>query len=149
MDHRSTPERETILPIESFDETLIVAENDPQMRGLLRAMLQQPGRLLLLCADGTEAVEFATHTVVNLVLLDLRMPRMDGIEACRRIRALPRYRSVPIAIQTVFNDETFRRRASRAGANVFLSKPISRDQLLQAVNPLITAHKQTLELGRH
>ena len=136
------------MPIETSDETFIVAENDSQMRGVLRGMLQQPGRTLLLCADGTEALELASHTLANLVLLDLRMPRMDGIEACRRIRELPRYGNVPIAIQTVFDDDAHKRRAMRAGASAFLSKPISRDQLLLAVNPLIAAHKRTPDRAR-
>src|ERR1700691_3534299 len=97
-----TRTREIILPIETFDETVIVADNDSMMRGLLRTVLEQPGRTLLLCADGMEAVELAEQTLATLVLLDLRMPRMDGIEACRQIRELPRYATVPIVILTVF-----------------------------------------------
>lgn len=131
------------MPNEQVTETVILAENDSQMRGLLRQMLMSPGRDLLLCSDGTEALEIASHTLVDLVLLDLKMPRMDGIEACRRIRELPRYDTVPIAIQTVFDEEQSRRRAMRAGATVFLAKPISRNELLRAVNPLIQAVKQS------
>lgn len=137
------------MPIESSDETVIVAENDTQMRGVLRYMLQRPGRTLLLCADGMEAVALASHALADLVLLDLKMPRMDGIEACRRIRELPRYQTVPIAIQTVFDDADHKRRAMRAGANAFLTKPISRDQLLKAVNPLIEAHRRAPEVTEH
>jgi hypothetical protein len=103
----------------------------------------------LLCADGAEAVALAAHALADLVLLDLKMPRMDGIEACRRIRELPRYQTVPIAIQTVFDDAVHKRRALRAGANAFLAKPISRAQLLKAVNPLIEAHKRTTAAGTH
>ena len=129
------------MPIETFDETVIVADNDSMMRGLLRTALEQPRRALLLCADGMEAVELAEQTLATLVLLDLRMPRMDGIEACRQIRELPRYATVPIVILTVFDGDVLKRRALRAGATSFLAKPFSRADLLRAVNPLIEAYK--------
>jgi CheY-like chemotaxis protein len=134
------------LPIETFDETVIIADNDSMMRGLLRTALAQTGRTLVLCADGTEAVELAAHTLATLVLLDLRMPKMGGIEACLQIRELPRYASVPIVILTVFDGDTLKRRAIRAGATAFVGKPVSRGQLLEVVNPLIEAHKRKLEL---
>jgi two-component system chemotaxis response regulator CheY len=130
----------------TLDETMILAENDSMMRGLLRTILEQPRRTLLLCADGIEAVQLAGQTLAMLVLLDLRMPRMDGIEACKQIRQLPRYAKVPILILTVFDSDIVKRRALRAGATAFLAKPFSRTQLLQQVNPLILDHKRQLEL---
>ncbi len=136
------------MAIEPFDETVIVADNDSQMRGLLRTALEQPRRTLLLCADGLEAVELANQTLATLVLLDLRMPRIDGVKACLQIRQLPRYGRVPIVILTVFDGDVFRQRALGAGATAFLPKPFSRDDLLQVVNPLIEAHKRTLEPRR-
>ena len=137
------------MPIEAADETFIIAENDAMMRGLLRTMLEQPGRTLLLAHDGIEAVELAEQTLATLVLLDLRMPRMDGIEACAQIRELPRYNRVPIAILTVFNGEALRRRALRAGASLFLAKPFSRKKLLDELNPLIQNYKRGKELERY
>lgn len=140
---------EIVLPTATFDETVIVADNDSMMRGLLRTALEQPRRTLLLCADGLEAVELATQTLATMVLLDLRMPRMDGIEACLQIRELPRYRSVPIVILTVFDGDTLKRRALKAGATSFLAKPFSRGELLLAVNPLIDAYRRKMEQERH
>lgn len=136
------------MPIEYFDETVIVADNDSMMRGLLRTVLEQPKRTILLCADGLEAVELARQTLATLVLLDLRMPKLDGIEACQQIRALPRYATVPIVILTVFDNEGMKRRASRAGVSTLLGKPFSRAALLLALDPLITAHRRRLELER-
>jgi CheY-like chemotaxis protein len=137
------------LPIEFYDETVIVADNDSMMRGLLRTALEQPRRTLLLCADGLEAVELATQTLATVVLLDLRMPKMDGIEACKQIRALPRYATVPIVILTVFVGDGMKRRALRAGASTFLGKPFSRAALLHALNPLIAAERRRMDLERH
>jgi CheY-like chemotaxis protein len=137
------------VPIERLDETIIIADNDSMMRGLLRTVLQQDGRTLLLCADGSEAVELASQTLATLVLLDLRMPRMGGIEACLQIRELPRYATVPIVILTVFDGDALKRRALRAGASQFLAQPFSRTGLLQVVNPLIEREKRRLELERY
>ena len=129
------------MPNEIFDRTLIVAENDPMMRGLLRSILEAPRRTLLLCADGQEAVELARQTLVDLVLLDLRMPRMDGIEACAQIRALPRHETVPIVVLTVFDGDVPKQKALRAGATAFLAKPFSRAQLLRTIDPLMAAYR--------
>jgi CheY-like chemotaxis protein len=148
-DHGLRRELEAALPIDTLDETIIIADNDSMMRGLLRTILQHQGRTLLLCADGSEAVVFATQTLATLVLLDLRMPRMGGIEACLQIRELPRYATVPIVILTVFDGDTLKRRALRAGATAFLAKPFSRAGLLQTVNPLIETAKRKLELERY
>jgi CheY-like chemotaxis protein len=131
------------------DETVIVADNDSMMRGLLRTILEQPGRTVLLCADGLEAVELASQTLATLVLLDLRMPRMDGIETCLQIRGLPRYAEVPIVILTVFDGDGLKRRALTAGATSFLPKPFSRAELLQTVDPLIEAQKRRSRLERY
>jgi CheY-like chemotaxis protein len=136
------------MPEGIYDQTIIIADNDSMMRGLLRTVLQQSGRTLLLCANGEEAVQLAEQTLATLVLLDFRMPRMDGIEACRRIRELPRYALVPIVILTVFDGETSQRQARRAGATTFLAKPFSTNQLMAAINPLILAHKQQMELEK-
>ena len=137
------------MPIEFFDETVIVADNDSMMRGLLRTVLEQPRRNILLCVDGLEAVELASQTLATLVLLDLRMPKMDGIEACQQIRALPRYATVPIVILTVFDGEGMKRRALRAGATTLLGKPFSRAALLAALDPLIAAYRRRVELERY
>ena len=132
------------MPIGSFDEAVIVADNDLMMRGLLRTILDQPGRALLMCANGLEAVELAAQTLATLVLLDFRMPRMDGIDACVHIRDIPRYADVPIVILTVFDGDGLKRRALAAGATSFLTKPFSPGGLLGTVNPLIAAQKRRM-----
>ena len=133
------------MPVE---ETLIVADNDSMMRGLLRTVLEQPKRRLLLCADGREAVELASQTLATLILLDLKMPRMGGIDAARLIRGIPRYAKVPIVILTVFDGENIKREALRAGVTAFVAKPFSRAELLRVIDPLIEAQKQAMELER-
>jgi CheY-like chemotaxis protein len=132
-----------------FDETVIFAENDAQMRGVLRTMLEHPGRTVLPCADGLEAVELASHVLANLILLDLRMPRMDGVQACRLIRDLPRYAGVPIVFLSVFKDEADKHRALSAGATRFLGKPFTPAEVLREVNGLLAATRGSGRLERY
>jgi CheY-like chemotaxis protein len=137
------------LPLPSSEDTVIFAENDAQMRGVLRSILGQPGRTVLPCSNGLEAVELASQVLANLVLLDLRMPKMDGIEACRLIRELPRYADVPIVFLTVFKEAEDKRRAQAAGASRFLGKPFAAAEVTRVVNELLQAQRRKLELERY
>ena len=120
-----------------FDQRLIVADNDSGMRGLLRTVLDHPRRALFFAANGQEAVEVAQRTPADLILLDMRMPQLDGLEACAKIREMPRYRDIPIVILTAFDGDLARRKAKRLGATMFLTKPFTTDNLLRTLGPLI------------
>jgi CheY-like chemotaxis protein len=127
---------------EPFDQRLIIADNDSAMRSILRSVLDYPRRALFLAANGMEAVEFAQHVHADLILLDMRMPQMDGLDACARIREMPRYQEIPIVILTAFDGENARRKAKRLGATAFFVKPFSTDSLLRSLVPLIALGNQ-------
>jgi CheY-like chemotaxis protein len=112
-----------------FDQTVIIADNDRSMRDLLRCVLDQPRRAVFLAANGIEAIEYAQSITADLVLLDMDMPRLGGLDACARIRDLPHYRDVPIVILTAYDGERARRKASQMGATAFFTKPFSSDGL--------------------
>ena len=120
-----------------IDQHIIIADNDSSIRGILRSVLDHPRRALYLAANGLEAVEFAQHLNANLVLLDMRMPQLDGLEACARIRQVPRYADIPIVILTAFDNDVVRRKAQRAGATAFWVKPFTTEALLRNLAPLI------------
>ncbi len=122
---------------EPIEQTIIIAENDSMVRGILRSILEQPGRALLLAADGDEAVQHAETVQATLILLDLMMPRMGGIIACQRIRELSQYKDVPIVILTGYDSERGRRDARRAGVTSFFVKPFTTDNLRRGLAPLI------------
>ena len=89
------------------------------------AWLQRQGLQVALANDGSQAVQEVMHTPFNLILMDLQMPVMDGLQATRTIRTLPNGAEVPIVALTanVFEDD--RRRCVEAGMNDFLAKPVS------------------------
>ncbi len=88
-------------------------------------LLQRQGLQVALASDGSQAVEKVSQTPFNLILMDLQMPVMDGLQATRTIRTLPNGVHVPIVALTanVFEDD--RRRCVDAGMNDFLAKPVS------------------------
>ena len=77
------------MPIETGTNDVIVADNDYIIRNILRSLLESKGFTVLSAIDGLEAVDYATRTIARFVILDLRMPKLDGFAACSQIRQLP------------------------------------------------------------
>ena len=122
---------------------VIIADNDASVRSIVRSYLQSAGFLVLSAKDGLEAVHHAQQERVRLVILDYRMPRLNGIAACAEIRCLPGYLDVPIAILTAFDNPETRAAAERAGATAFIKKPFTGVELLVATATLLDPTSST------
>ena len=118
---------------DAITRDVIIADNDYIIRSILRTVLEVQKFNVLQAIDGIEAVDYATRTTARLVILDYKMPRLDGFATCAEIRCLPAYRDVPIIILTGFNDDDTRAAAQRAGATMFLTKPFKPVDLLHAI----------------
>jgi CheY-like chemotaxis protein len=116
---------------------VIIADNDYIIRGILRSVLENEGFTVLQTIDGFEAIDYATRTHACLVMLDYKMPRLDGISACAEIRRLPDYADTPIIILTAFDDEETRAAARQAGVTAFLAKPFKPVDLLRVISDLL------------
>ncbi len=103
----------------------IIADDEDLGRVLLGESVAAAGLEVLAFADGGAALDAAFDNDVGVVLLDVDMPVMDGNEVCRRLRAEPRFSSVPIVIVTGHQDSDAIRRAFEAGATDFISKPVN------------------------
>lgn len=117
----------------SMSNAVILADNDPVLRGVLRSVLTQVGLQVFLAADGHEAVEFAHQFLASLVVLDVYMPRMDGLAACLAIRQLPGYATRPIMLLTADNRPSMLLKADRARATCLFTKPVQMDVLLKGL----------------
>jgi DNA-binding response OmpR family regulator len=126
---------------------VIVAENDPLIRGVIRSVLVDTRKHVFLAVDGLEAVSLASQFKAELVLLDIAMPRLNGLEACKRIRALPGYAGVAIVMLTGHDDERLRQAAKRFGANDFITKPFRPDMLLTRLAIHLDVPEQALLRG--
>jgi DNA-binding response OmpR family regulator len=116
---------------------IIIADNDSIIRGLLRSMLESRNFSVLQAVDGIEAIDYASRTKACLVILDYKMPKLDGFATCMEMRRLPAYADVPIVILTAFKDEDTREAAMHAGATLFLTKPFTAIGLIRAITGLL------------
>lgn len=113
---------------------VLVVDDNRINRHLLLALLERGGITLIEQAeDGQEALARMERFKPDLVLLDLMMPQMDGFELCRILRADPRWKSLPVLVQSSLNRVEDRARAFRAGATDYVTKPINAVELLARV----------------
>lgn len=113
---------------------VIVADDDPLIRSVLKRKLEEFGQNVYQAINGAEAVALAESIDASLILLDIRMPRVDGLEACAQIRRLPGYDSTPIVMLTFQDTKKAQISASRAGATMFLVKPFGMATLMLALS---------------
>jgi DNA-binding response OmpR family regulator len=113
---------------------VLVVEHDDDIADVLRRSLRQEGHEVRTAGDGEEALSMAAEFVPDLVILDLGLPRLDGVEVCRRLRADG---DVPILILTARSDTGDRVEGLDAGADDYLVKPFERTELLARMRALL------------
>jgi two-component system chemotaxis response regulator CheY len=117
--------------------TILVVDDDPLIRRLIATTLEDvAGYDIVEAEDGQDALERAATLEPGIVFLDIDMPRMDGITACRRLRDAPTTARSTIIMLTAATTDTAERQAAEAGADMFLSKPFSPLEVLQLVDEI-------------
>ena len=108
-------------------------EDNPVGLMVLRHALKGHSVHLDTASSGPEAVAAATRQIYQLILMDLQMPKMDGLEATAEIRKLPGYETVPILALTANYSDEVRQQCQRSGMQGFLSKPLQSGELWSAI----------------
>ena len=117
--------------------TILIVDDDPMIRKLITTTLQDvAGYSLREAADALAAIEAALEERPEIVFLDYDMPRLNGIETCRRLRSDPATAGATIVMLTAMSDSPAQDRAVAAGADLFLTKPFSPLRLLRLVDEL-------------
>jgi two-component system chemotaxis response regulator CheY len=115
----------------------LIVDDDALIRKLITTTLQDvSGFGLREAGDGVDAIDAALETRPEIIFLDYDMPRLNGIEACRRLRSDPVTAGATIVMLTAMSDGPHRNRAVEAGADLFLTKPFSPLRLLRLVDEL-------------
>ncbi len=118
---------------------VLTVDDQPANLALLRKLVTRQGYDVVEATDGQAALEAVAANDPDLVLLDVMMPRLDGIEVCQQLRQQPRYARLPILLLTALNRPEDKARGLEAGANDFLSKPFDEIELIARMRSLLRA----------
>lgn len=116
---------------------ILIAEDERDIRDLVAFTLRFAGYEVFTAANGEEAVEQAPKVNPDLILMDVRMPRMTGYEACRILKLDPSMRDIPIVFLSAKGQETEIQQGLEAGAEEYLLKPFAPDQLTTHVKTIL------------
>lgn len=124
---------------------ILVADDEPGIRKFVRANLVARDYEVLLARDGAEAIDIVEKTLPDLIILDIMMPNMDGVEVCRRIRE---WSQIPIIILSARGEEGDKVACLELGADDYITKPFGVDELLarvRAVQRRVESHGEKSE----
>lgn len=113
---------------------ILYVEDHPAQRDIMAQMLELGGFEVDTAGDGVEGVEKAISWLPNIILMDLRMPRMDGFEAIERIRGHETTAEIPIIAISAWASGKHKKRALDAGANEHFTKPVDLNRLMTTIN---------------
>ena len=117
---------------------ILIAEDEPDIRELVAFTLRFAGHEVTTTSNGEEALTQATHLVPDLILMDVRMPRMTGYDACRAMKADPKLKNVPVVFLSAKGQDSEIQTGLDAGAEEYLLKPFAPDQLTERVRAILT-----------
>ena len=120
---------------------ILIAEDELDIRELIKMILSYGGYEVVAARDGREAVELASKTIFDLILMDVRMPYLTGFEACRLIKELPHLAHVPVVFLSAKGQRGEISEGLAAGARAYLLKPFAPEDLLDKIDSLLKENK--------
>jgi len=131
---RSDTIQRSIMPLVS---KILIADDDAEMRESLVSLLRQAGYKVIEAENGAEAAELAKIELPSLIMLDIHMPKMNGLEACKAIKSDQVTRSIPVVMLTVEGSIAEIQEAIGYGARTYLTKPSSKEEILKVVKSIL------------
>jgi CheY-like chemotaxis protein len=116
---------------------VLVAEDEADIRFMTCFTLRYGGFEVIEAVDGAQALELAQQTAPDLILLDAKMPRLDGYETCRQLKALPAVQHIPVVFVSALGQEQEIARGRRAGAVDYLLKPYVPEDLIKKIRGIL------------
>jgi two-component system, chemotaxis family, chemotaxis protein CheY len=127
---------------------ILIVDDSPTIRKMVRASLKDVVTTEFVeAATGLEAIEQLAVSRIQLIVLDLNMPDMHGIDVLKFVRRNAQYRTIPIIVLTTRGDEASKLTAAQAGATTYMTKPFAPQALAQAVQELLDAPVDASTLG--
>lgn len=117
---------------------ILIAEDERDIRDLVAFTLRFAGHEVVTASNGEEAVQMVPQANPDLILMDVRMPRMTGYEACRAIKANPNLKDIPVVFLSAKGQESEIQTGLEVGAEEYLLKPFAPDQLTDRVKAILS-----------
>ncbi|MDT4898038.1 MAG: hypothetical protein QOH25_3115 [Acidobacteriota bacterium] len=130
----------------AFSPTILVADDEPVNRALIQRRLEREGYHVLTARNGSEAVEQALASLPDLVILDVMMPEMDGMDACRLIKETEATRDIPIIFLSARDETEMKVNGLSLGADDYISKPFEAEELIARVHVAIRLKRERDQL---
>jgi two-component system chemotaxis response regulator CheY len=118
-------------------KTIMTVDDSASLRQMVSVVLRGGGYQVVESVDGMDALTKVQGQELHLVLTDINMPKMDGLEFTRRLRAMPQYKFVPIVLLTTESTAEKKQQGKAAGATAWIVKPFNPDQLLAVVKKVM------------
>ena len=116
---------------------ILIAEDERDIRELVNFSLQFGGFTVVQAVNGAEAVEQARKELPDLILMDVRMPKMTGYEACRQMKSMPELRDIPVVFLSAKGQESEIQTGLESGAEEYILKPFAPDELVKQVQAVL------------
>ena len=116
---------------------ILIAEDEPDIRELVAFTLRFAGHEVVATSNGEEALHKAYEYIPDIILMDVRMPRMTGYDACRAMKADPLLKNIPVVFLSAKGQDSEIQTGLEAGAEEYLLKPFAPDQLTERVRVIL------------
>lgn len=126
---------------------ILIVDDDPHAVDILTRMLTREGYLCFGVRNGNAALEKARKDKIDVILLDVMMPGMDGLEVCRQLRADESLRQIPVILLTAKDDIETRSQGMALGVSEYLTKPVSKQELCARIESQLHAQEVTRKLS--
>jgi putative two-component system response regulator len=112
---------------------ILVVDDDSNSTKLLKLVLESFGFEVVISTDGREGLELASSELPDVIILDVRMPSLNGWQVCERLKRSPKTKPIPVIFFTAYSQKTDFEKSKRLGAELFLNKPLDPEELIPKI----------------
>jgi two-component system cell cycle response regulator DivK len=136
--------RETVgrISISTWHPTILIAEDSADAREMMQLLLELKGYQVIAAENGIRALEMAISNEPNALLLDLQLPKLDGLAVTRNLRLNPAFKNVPIIITSGHDPNRYRQEAMDAGCDDYFLKPIDFERLQLVLDRMVSRERR-------
>ncbi|MEK6656097.1 MAG: response regulator [Nitrospirota bacterium] len=118
-------------------QKILVADDEEDIRLIIKFALEDKGYKVITASDGAEAVAIADKEKIDLIILDAAMPKMDGYEACKKLKKNAKTKDIPVIFLTAIDLQKDKLKSQRVGALKFIAKPFEIEALLEEIASIL------------